>query len=180
LVTSSEQTRPRRLSYIDSCATLRYRTILANNVRQSTRKSNTGKVSLAKFAYIRLITEDVPRLARFYEQLLGTPSKGNEDYVELHPGGAILAIVSRKAANYTRGVEWPAAANGSAVLEFEVDDVDAEGVRVDAFVNNWLQESKDMPWGNRSMLFRDPDGNPINFFKPAAKPTSRGGSGAVN
>jgi hypothetical protein len=26
-----------------------------------------------------------------------------------------------------------------------------------------------MPWGNRSMLFRDPDGNPINLFKPLAK-----------
>jgi len=25
-----------------------------------------------------------------------------------------------------------------------------------------------MPWGNRSMLFRDPDGNPINLFKPLA------------
>jgi hypothetical protein len=23
-----------------------------------------------------------------------------------------------------------------------------------------------MPWGNRSLLFRDPDGNLINFFTP--------------
>ena len=121
-----------------------------------------------KFAYTRLITEDVAGLAGFYEKLLATPSKGNGDYVELHPGGAILAIVSRKAINYMRGGEWPAGGNSTAVLEFEVDDVDAERARVDAFVTDWLQQPKDMPWGNRSMLFRDPDGNPINFFKSAA------------
>jgi predicted enzyme related to lactoylglutathione lyase len=123
-----------------------------------------------KFAYTRLITEDVSRLASFYEKLLGVPSKGSADYVELHPGGAILAISSRKAAHYSRGGEWPAGGNSSAVLEFEVDDVDVERARVGAFVTDWLQQPKDMPWGNRSMLFRDPDGNPINFFKPAARP----------
>ena len=121
-----------------------------------------------KFAYTRLVTEDVRSLAAFYEKLLGTAPKGNDDYVELHPEGAILAIVSRKAANFMHGGEWPAAANRSAILEFVVDDVDAERKRIDGFVSDWLQQPKVMPWGNRSMLFRDPDGNPINFFKPLA------------
>jgi hypothetical protein len=26
-----------------------------------------------------------------------------------------------------------------------------------------------MPWGNRSILFRDPDGNLINFFTPVTE-----------
>lgn len=121
-----------------------------------------------KFAYTRLVTEDVRSLAAFYEKLLGTAPKGNDDYVELQPEGAILAIVSRKAANFMHGGEWPAAANRSAILEFVVDDVDAERKRIDGFVSDWLQQPKVMPWGNRSMLFRDPDGNPINFFKPLA------------
>jgi predicted enzyme related to lactoylglutathione lyase len=121
-----------------------------------------------KFAYTRLVTEDVRSLAAFYEKLLGTAPKGNDDYVELHPEGAILAIVSRKAANFMHGGEWPAAANRSAILEFVVDDVDAERKRIDGFVSDWLQQPKVMPWGNRSMLFRDPDGNPINFFEPLA------------
>ena len=123
-----------------------------------------------KFAYTRLVTEDVSSLASFYEKLLGTPPKGNDDYVELHPEGAILAIVSKKAANYMHGGQWSAGANSSAILEFEVGDVDAERVRVEAFVTDWLQQPKDMPWGNASMLFRGPDGNPINLFKTAAKP----------
>ena len=122
-----------------------------------------------KFAYTRLVTEDVSSLASFYEKLLGTPPNGNDDYVELRPEGAILAIVSKKAAAYLHGSEWTAGPNSSAILEFEVDDVDAERKRVGAFVTDWLQQPKDMPWGNRSMLFRDPDGNPINLFKPLAK-----------
>lgn len=123
-----------------------------------------------KFAYTRLITEDVPKLASFYEQLLGVPSKGNADYVELHPGGATLAIASRRAASYSLDGAWPATGNSSAILEFAVDDVDTERARIAPFVTDWLQQPRDMPWGNRSMLFRDPDGNPINFFKPAPKP----------
>jgi len=119
-----------------------------------------------KFAYTRLVTNDVRGLAAFYEKLLGRSSKGNDDYVELHPDGAILAIVSRKAAEMMHGGQWPASSNRSAILEFAVDDVDAERQRIDSFVSDWLQQPKDMPWGNRSMLFRDPDGNPINFFRP--------------
>jgi predicted enzyme related to lactoylglutathione lyase len=122
-----------------------------------------------KFASTRLVTADVSSLASFYQKLLGTAPQGNDDYVELHPQGAILAIASQKAAEAMHGGQWAAAANRSAILEFEVDDVDAERERVDAFVTDWLQQPKDMPWGNRSMLFRDPDGNPINFFKPPAK-----------
>jgi predicted enzyme related to lactoylglutathione lyase len=121
-----------------------------------------------KFAYTRLVTDDVRSLAAFYEKLLGTPPKGNDGYVEFHPEGAILAIVSRKAAEFMHGGEWVANANRSAILEFEVSDVDVERERVDAFVTHWLQQPKDMPWGNRSMLFRDPAGNPINLFKPLA------------
>jgi predicted enzyme related to lactoylglutathione lyase len=119
-----------------------------------------------KFAYTRLVSEDVPALAGFYERLTGLAPVGDDDYVELRVRGAYLAICSRKAANYMHGGEWKAAENASAILEFEVDDVDAERARVSDFVTDWIQEPKDMPWGNRSMLFRDPDGTPINFFPP--------------
>jgi predicted enzyme related to lactoylglutathione lyase len=121
-----------------------------------------------KFASMRLVTDDVRNLAAFYESLLGTPATGSDDYVELRPRGAVLAIVSRRAAEYAHAGEWPAGGNRSAIMEFEVDDVDSERARLDALVTQWLQQPKDMPWGNRSMLFRDPDGNPINLFQPLA------------
>lgn len=119
-----------------------------------------------KFAYTRLVTDNVRNLSAFYERLLGTPAKGTDDYVELHPGGAILAIISRNGAKFTYGGEWPAGSSGQTILEFSVDNVDVEHKRIEGFVSDWLQQPRDMPWGNRSMLFRDPDGNPINFFQP--------------
>jgi predicted enzyme related to lactoylglutathione lyase len=119
-----------------------------------------------KLVCTRLVTDDLQSLAAFYERLLRAPPKGSETYVEFHSGGAILAIVSRKAAEFMHGGGWVAGANRSAILEFVVNDIDIERERIDAFVTDWLQQPKDMPWGNRSMLFRDPDGNPINFFQP--------------
>ncbi|GMA26544.1 hypothetical protein GCM10025864_43030 [Luteimicrobium album] len=29
-----------------------------------------------------------------------------------------------------------------------------------------MGEPRDMPWGNRSLLLRDPDGNLVNLFAP--------------
>lgn len=121
-----------------------------------------------KLAYIRLVTEDVAGLTAFYARLLGIEPKGDSsDYTELHPGGAILAICSRQAAAFMHGGAWRGAVNSSAIVEFHVDDVDAEHARVGEFVTDWLKAPKDMPWGNRSTLFRDPDGNVVNLFRPA-------------
>lgn len=126
-----------------------------------------------RFAYTRLVTGDLPRLTAFYAELLGAEPHGNGDYVELRPGGAVLALVSRLAAEQMHGGSWPGAINSSAILEFEVADVNAERTRIDRLVSDWLQQPKDMPWGNRSMLFRDPDGNPVNIFSSPTEGLSR-------
>lgn len=123
-----------------------------------------------KLAYTRLVTDDVATLAAFYERLTGLTPIGNDSYVEFRLAGAYLAVCSRGSAEFMHGGEWQAAQNRSAILEFQVDDVDAERIRLDAFVDTWLQEPREMPWGNRSMLFRDPDGNAVNVFEPAATP----------
>jgi hypothetical protein len=34
--------------------------------------------------------------------------------------------------------------------------------------NSLVQEPTTMPWGNHSLLFRDPDGNLVNFFTPVS------------
>jgi hypothetical protein len=49
----------------------------------------------------------------------------------------------------------PAVAHGGARYE------NLKGV-VEDFVN----VPTTMPWGNRALLFRDPDGNLVNFFTP--------------
>jgi uncharacterized glyoxalase superfamily protein PhnB len=50
-----------------------------------------------------------------------------------------------------------------------VEDVDAHYTRLKDSVDDWVLEPTTMPWGNRAMLFRDPDGNLINFFSTAAR-----------
>jgi len=59
-----------------------------------------------------------------------------------------------------------AASNRSAILEFQVDDVEAVLLRVsDAEV---VMPITIMPWGNTSLLLRDPDGSLVNVFsKPS-------------
>jgi hypothetical protein len=45
--------------------------------------------------------------------------------------------------------------------------VDDEYRRLSEILDEALvQAPKTMPWGNRSLLFRDPDGNLVNFFTP--------------
>jgi catechol 2,3-dioxygenase-like lactoylglutathione lyase family enzyme len=55
------------------------------------------------------------------------------------------------------------------IIEFLVDDVDSEYERLKPLVSDWVQEPTTMPWGNRSILFRDPDGNLVNLFAPVTE-----------
>jgi predicted enzyme related to lactoylglutathione lyase len=57
----------------------------------------------------------------------------------------------------------------TAIVDFVVDDVDAEYERLKSLVSEWVQQPALMPWGNRSILFRDPDSNLINVFTPATE-----------
>jgi uncharacterized glyoxalase superfamily protein PhnB len=56
--------------------------------------------------------------------------------------------------------------NHSIIIEFRVADVDTEYERLRPLVKDWVQAPTTMPWGNRSILFRDPDGNLVNLFAP--------------
>ena len=123
-----------------------------------------------KLTHIRITASDLPKLRRFYEDITGLQAAGNEDYCELRTGGGIVAITSQRAVDLyaNRGAE--AAANRSAIVEFEVENVDRERERLAPLVKEWVLEPVTQPWGNRSMLFRDPDGNLINFYTPGYAP----------
>jgi uncharacterized glyoxalase superfamily protein PhnB len=112
----------------------------------------------------RLVTEDVPALARFYEEVLGIAPIGSEDYMEFRGPGSTLAISSKRSVDlFNAGAAEPNA-NRSVILDFQVKDVDRERSRLSVLVDEFVLEPTDQPWGSRSMLFRDPDGNLINFF----------------
>ena len=119
-----------------------------------------------KLSSTRIVTKDVAALARFYQEVTRIAPVGGADFVEFRTAGAILSLCSQRAVDaHNAGAAVPAR-NRTALLEFQVEDVDDERDRLQSTVGSWVQEPTDQPWGNRSMLFRDPDGNLINFFTP--------------
>ena len=119
------------------------------------------------FVSIRIITGDVARLAGFYERATGVQADwSNEDFAELRTGSATLAIAStRTVPLFAPGAARPAD-NSTVIIEFLVEDVDGVHQNLAGFVEDFVTEPTTMPWGNRSLLFRDPDGNLVNFFTP--------------
>ena len=121
------------------------------------------------FVSTRIITADVRRLVDFYEAATGIKlTLYTEDFAELVTEAGTLAIGSTRTLRLFGGdhVASPAA-NRTAIIEFRVADVDAEYRRLDGLIEAALvQAPTTMPWGNRSLLFRDPDGNLVNFFTP--------------
>lgn len=120
---------------------------------------------------IRIITTDVKKLLGFYQQVTGIPGvQYTEDFAEIRSAIATLAIGSTRTLSFFGGDEVAKAAqNRSVIIEFMVEDVDAIYERVaNALQTEIIQEPITMPWGNRSLLFRDPDGNLVNFFTPVS------------
>jgi len=114
----------------------------------------------------RLVTESVDRLTRFYEYVTGASATVlGSGYVEFQrsPCAGLAIADATTVRSYGAGVAEPAA-NRSTILDFEVDDVDAEYKRLKKHVSDWVQPPTQQPWGNRAMLFRDPDGNLVNMF----------------
>lgn len=119
------------------------------------------------FVSIRIITSDVAGLVGFYEKATGVLATwATEDFAELKTPSATLAIAgTRTVPLFAPGSARPAD-NHSVIIEFLVDDVDRVHGNLTGLVADFVNEPTTMPWGNRSLLFRDPDGNLVNFFTP--------------
>ena|SRR5215472_1088916 len=131
-----------------------------------------------KLAHARIVTRDVPALVKFYREITGiSPAVLNEIYAEFETSGTTLAISSQRAMDLHGAGATTPATNRSTILDFEVEDVDRERARLGGIVGEFVLEPTNQPWGNRSMLFRDPDGNLINFFAPVRPAPDRTPSG---
>ncbi|HEY2490228.1 MAG TPA: VOC family protein [Streptosporangiaceae bacterium] len=122
-----------------------------------------------ELAQSRIVTDDVARLAGFYARLLGVPVTLNDYYVELQAGPASVGFSRRRFTEYREDDCREAAEAGrrrqdEVILDFLVDDVDAEYPRIAALGVEWVLLPTTQPWGNRSMIFRDPAGNLVNVF----------------
>lgn len=119
----------------------------------------------------RLVTDDVEGLAAFYARLAAAEVPLNEYYVEIQTGLVSIGFSKRRFTEYSEDDAAPQHSQpGTLVLDFEVTDVDAEYERVAALGVEWVMTPTTQPWGNRSMVFKDPDGNLVNVFsRPSAR-----------
>lgn len=118
-----------------------------------------------KLVSTRLITADIQRMVEFYQHVTGIDATwSTPEFAEIvTPAGTLALGSTRTVALFAAGSARPAD-NHTAIIEFLVPDVDADYRRLRETVENFVNEPTTMPWGNRSLLFRDPDGNLINLF----------------
>ncbi len=117
-----------------------------------------------------VITNNVKRLVEFYEPILLIKARrSGEDYAEFPSAAGVLAIFSAEAQQRYIPGSTEAAKNRSVILEFRVTDVDREYRRLQSLVKVWVKPPTTQPWGTRSIHFRDPDGNLVDFYAPARK-----------
>ncbi|QWS32960.1 VOC family protein [Curtobacterium aetherium] len=121
------------------------------------------------FASIRIVTDDLDGLVSFYERVTGQQAERPAPvFAQFSGPGATLAIASTATVTMLSGALVPAT-NRSVFVEFEVADVDNAFAELEPAREDVVLEPTTMPWGNRSALVRDPDGNVVNLF---STPTS--------
>ena len=118
---------------------------------------------------IRLCTAQLASMADFYQDLTGvSPQRPAPGFVVFNFGATQLALSEEALIQRFNAGVVSASANAGAIIEFNVDDVDGTRASLAADVVIAM-EPADMPWGNRSMLLRDPDGNAVNVFSRPAR-----------
>lgn len=114
-------------------------------------------------SHLVLATEDVPRITRFFADLFQVkPGFENEMFSEfILPSRFRIAFfkpVGASAKSFRSDSERNACAVG-----LTVDDVDAVYRNANAGIQSWgisvSGEPKTHPWGEKSFLLTDPDGN---------------------
>ncbi|PZE73756.1 VOC family protein [Curtobacterium sp. MCBD17_034] len=118
---------------------------------------------------VRLITDDVDRLVAFHERVTGvTAVRPAPDFAELRTAGGTLAIGSTRTMAAVLGDRSDPSTGRTPIVEFLVADVDALAAELDDGTVEVVAPPTTMPWGNRSLLLRDPDGTLVNCFTPVS------------
>jgi catechol 2,3-dioxygenase-like lactoylglutathione lyase family enzyme len=127
-----------------------------------------GTWRVAKLTYACVLARDIHELARFYSDVLRLEPSWTGPYAEFPSRPGIFSLWAVDAYAQVAGpAALPTAGTSSVMLEFEVDDVDAEFDRLRSLSQrtiDFILPPTTMAWGNRSIYLRDPEGNLINLF----------------
>lgn len=117
-----------------------------------------------KFSGICLITDRVPTLVKFYEKVFSSKAQGDNEHADFCFAGMNLSIFSKEGMEQLAKGSMHQAGYGGFTMGFEVGDVDAEYERLKTLGVEFIKRPTTHPWGYRSLWFRDPDGNIIDFL----------------
>ncbi|MGO1369189.1 MAG: VOC family protein [Senegalia sp. (in: firmicutes)] len=117
---------------------------------------------------ITIWTDDIEKMKEFYNQILGFEVKNDlENYVEFKNDGVRFAICMRDVM-YEFSNEYKKKPSGQAFeLAFPCETTNDVDESFKNLVRNGatsIQEPHNMPWGQRTALFADPDGNIHEIF----------------
>ncbi len=143
---------------------------VAQSATNISKRYFTCKILFMKaFNSVCLISPDVAGLRAFYARVLGTEARGDETFSYFETRGAGLSIYAAEQMT-TMAPEYALLApKGESSLEFEVEDVDREYARLLELGVPVLKPPTTQPWGIRSLWFRDPAGNIVNFLAPVGQ-----------
>ncbi len=111
----------------------------------------------------RIVTDDVRTVGTFYATLAGVDVIFNDYYMEIPVGAATVGLSKCRFSDYS-GCGEPGLQRGELVMDIAVDQIDREFERIRELGVEWVQPPTNQPWGARSMVFRDPEGHPVNMF----------------
>jgi lactoylglutathione lyase len=123
-----------------------------------------------QIALVTILTDNVPRLTAFYRDVLQFEIKQDMGgFVEFHHDGVRLAICARSILLEASGhISYTEAHRGQC---FELAFPCAEPVEVDRMYAEIVAQGAtpvhapaNMPWGQRTAMFADPDGNIHELF----------------
>lgn len=121
-------------------------------------------------AFTSLLVGNVEASARFYESLLGMTRHGDFGWFVIltHPlmPGLEFGLLDR--THDTVPAELAAPPRG-VVLTFVVEDVASVHARAEEMGAEILQPPTDLPYGQRRLLLRDPDGTPVDVSSPTPR-----------
>lgn len=121
-------------------------------------------------AFVNILSRDVGQTVSFYESLLGMTRAHDFGWFVIltHPDLASLEFGVLDRAHETAPADPAASTRGGVMVTFVVDDVEQCYARAKDLGSVIIAPPTDMPYGQRRMLLRDPDGTIVDVSAPVA------------
>jgi predicted enzyme related to lactoylglutathione lyase len=113
-------------------------------------------------SHVVLASDDVPRITRFFSEAFGIAPRFENDMFSEFVLPSKFRVAFFKPTGPSARVFRSAADRTAAALGVTVDDIDRVHATIAAMGGGMFELSgppKDHPWGERSFLLTDPDGN---------------------